>query len=217
MPTLTVVAGPNGAGKTRLSPFLKHAQLISVTPLNTDQIRNFINDSELSFDLLRLEEQSRKQVNEIFLNEAKKAIDNRIDFSFESNISSLFQLGPVKLFDDAGYRIHLIYICLDSIDKSQQRVVKRSVHENGHFVTEEKVKLNFTGGLSILNQSFSDWDRVFLLDNNADIDSTQDELEVLLVAEKGEIIFFKKGPSPRISGSLPNVTESIARYKRKKE
>ena len=117
MPTLTVIAGPNGAGKTRLSAFFNYAGFIDTDPINVDQINKKIDETFLSNDFFRVEEQRRKQVNKIFLEEAEKAIALNENFCFESTISTNYQISPIKLFDDAGYKLHLIYIVLDDIEK----------------------------------------------------------------------------------------------------
>lgn len=213
MPVLTVIAGPNGAGKTRFSSYFKSKGLISVTTLNIDEINKKVDETELSYDFLRIEEQKRKQVNQIFLNEAKQAIKEKRDFCFESNLSSLYQISPVQLFDETGYQLNLIYIFLDSINKSTERVNKRSQQEKGHFVSNKLIEQNFHGGLKLLNDSFSDWDRVYLMDNNSEIQSPTDLLEVLLVAEQGKIIFFNRKPAENLQKHLPNIMNEISTLK----
>ncbi len=211
MPTLTVIAGPNGAGKTKFSEYFIENGFINTKPFDTDAISKQVDDSKISADFLRVEAQRNKQVKEILLQEAKKAIQTNTDFCFESNISSKIQLSPIELFDKAGYNINLIYIFLHSIEKSKERVDTRK-REGGHRVEEAKLRANFDNGLIILNNSFNDWDRVFLIDNNTDISRQKQNPKVLLISEKGKMIRYFNLPSKEVRSKIPKIMDSINDY-----
>ena len=207
-PTLTVLAGPNGAGKTRFSPFFVSTGLLSVEPINTDQIADSIDESKFSFDILRFEEQRTKETNKIFTETAKEAIQKNRDFSFESNISTPYQLNPIGWFDAANYNLVLIYIILDSLELSYNRV-KQRVNEKGHSVNKEDIKSNFYNGLRNLNDSFKDWDRVIIINNSSDMSTSITLPNTVLIAENGNIIYNNNFPPTALHTHLSTITELI--------
>lgn len=85
---LTVLAGPNGVGKTYYSDLLLDSQYIPCPPINTDDLSKLINEDLLPYHILRYEAERQKQIEKLFYDIASNSIDNKVDFSYESNLSS---------------------------------------------------------------------------------------------------------------------------------
>lgn len=213
-PTLIVLAGPNGAGKTRLSPYFVSSGLINTEPVNTDQIAQSVDEHRFSHDLLRIEEQRLKETNKVFMRAVNNAIKKKNDFSFESNISTKYQLSPIAEFDEAGYNLVLIYVLLSDIELSNSRV-KQRVHEKGHYVDPKTIRINFVNGLKNMDDSFDDWDRVIIIDNSADINLTDQKPQTVLIADKGEIKYHSNFPNDILSEYLPMIKAKLASIQKK--
>ena len=124
MPTLTLIAGPNGAGKTCFSSHFVKQGLLNVMPVNIDGLENSIDENKLPNDFLRYERERRREIDRIFKESCNYAIEKQADFSFECNLRKN-QVQNVGLFENAGYKLNLIYLWLDNVELSEKRVQKR--------------------------------------------------------------------------------------------
>jgi len=187
-PTLTLLAGPNGAGKSYFSNFFVEAGFISTLPINIDALEERVDKSRLPDDALRFERKLKEEIDKVFNELCHEAIDNQRDFAFECNLR-LGQLKCVSSFEKAGYRINIIYIWLDSIEISEQRVRVR-VSEGGHLVGLESIKINFYEGVNNFDLSVTEgnWDHVYLIDNSKDVKSKGDPLSLLLEMNDHQIV-----------------------------
>jgi len=187
-PTLTLLAGPNGAGKSYFSNFFVEAGFISTLPINIDALEERVDKSRLPDDAMRFERKLREEIDKVFNELCREAIDNKRDFAYECNLR-LDQVYCVNSFEKAGYRINIIYIWLDSIEISEQRVQVR-VSEGGHLVGLESIKTNYYEGLKNFDPSVSEgnWDHVYLIDNSKDVKSKGDPLSLLLEMNDHQIV-----------------------------
>lgn len=71
-------------------------------------------------------------------NQVNQAISKKGNFCYETNFNSTPLHWP-QHFKNNGYKLHLIYLCLDSIEEAKRRVAIR-VQNGGHFVSESKIK-----------------------------------------------------------------------------
>jgi len=188
MSVLTVLAGPNGAGKSYFSGFFLETGWIKTQPVNIDALESYVDPSRIPNDPMRYGRCIEEQVNKIFNELCCEAIQNKRDFSFESNLR-LDQLGCVKFFDSAKYEINLIYIFLDNIEISKRRVQIR-ISEGGHIVGDDSILENFSQGLKNLDDSVSEynWNHVYIVDNTKEIKTKGDVLTLLLEMENERII-----------------------------
>lgn len=211
-PVLTVLAGPNGAGKTRLTPYLIEQEFISVEPIDSDKVAQHIDETRFSNDFLRYESQRLKDINRIFRKEAEKAIKQNNDFAYESNLSTSYQLQPVGWFDENGYELNLIFILLDNLELSKNRVEKRKT-EKGHSVSKEDIIQNFKNGLTNLNDSFNDWDNLLIINNSKTLDKNNSP-ELLLFARQGEIVYCSDTSfSSEITEFIPDILKKAQKHK----
>jgi predicted ABC-type ATPase len=69
----------------------------------------------------------------IFMTEKLNAINSGSDYAFETNFSASDPMSSARQFKKAGYEVHLIFMGLNSIEESIQRVEQR-VQLGGHKV-----------------------------------------------------------------------------------
>jgi predicted ABC-type ATPase len=211
MPTLTVLAGPNGAGKSVFSEFLLNRSFLTVKPYNLDVI-NWSNISDyLSGNVYSMDNEIAKLKHKAFTKACENAINENNDFSFECNLRKS-QLINVNLFEQANYKLNLIYIFLDDIQTSYDRVKHRVDVQKGNFVDNESIKHNFENGLKNLDKSFNDWDSVVLFDNskNIDLNSKDWDFKLCLSSVNNVINYINEVfPPDSLKNYIPNISKKI--------
>ncbi len=137
---------------------------------------------------MRYEKAIRKETDKIFIELLQTAITNNEDFAFESNLRE-DQLSCLRYFEEANYEIDLVYLWLDSISLSKERVESRVI-QGGHLVGNRSIQANFNEGLHNLDLSVSDnhWHHLYLIDNSTDVYEVEDSMNLLLEMENGEIL-----------------------------
>ena len=137
---ITVLAGPNGAGKSSIINLLQTTGLINCHVVNIDALK--INANYLPNDPLRFQTELNKTIDRKFKEICEDAIANERNFSFECNLRTE-QVKYLSLFESANYEINLIFVWLDNIQLSFDRVEKRG-KEGGHFIGKESIEENST-------------------------------------------------------------------------
>lgn len=174
---LFIVAGPNGSGKSLFSSKLTESDY---TVFDGDKhLTEFAKKyPETGSDILS------NAVNEqVFKVEKLKAIAERKSYAFETNFSASNPMETANEFRNAGYEIHLIFMGLNSIEESIQRVEHR-VRLGGHKVAEPSIRYNYEHGFKNLYKHFHEFDSVTLYDNAiADIAEPIIPREILYIVE----------------------------------
>ena len=186
-PIVTVIAGPNGAGKTSLQSLLRQASLVNCNVLNIDALA--IDLDTIPNDPLRYPIELAKRTDKKFKELCERAILERIDFAFECNLREE-QVKYLSLFDEAGYEINLVYLWLDKIEISFNRVNYR-VSKGGHYVGKESIIRNYNEGLKNLDKYFDNWNNVYVIDNSMDITELNEKanLPLILYIHDGNILY----------------------------
>lgn len=158
LPNLFVVAGPNGAGKSLFSK-----------ELTESDFEVFDGDKHMTALVKQFPETGSEalwsHINEnIFAVEKLNAINSRLNYAFETNFSAIDPMASVREFKESGYLIHLIFMGLNSLEESIQRVAYR-VRLGGHKVSEDSIRYNYQHGFLNLYKHFSAFDSVTLFDN----------------------------------------------------
>ena len=120
-PQLLVFAGPNGSGKSTVTKF----QNIVGEYVNADKIKIPKGCSDLEAA------QQAEKMREFLL-------AHRIDFTFETVLSTSRNLHLIQRAHEAGYYIRVIFILTIDSSINVRRVADR-VKNGGHDVPEEKI------------------------------------------------------------------------------
>ncbi|MQP10865.1 hypothetical protein F7D20_02555 [Prevotella copri] len=157
-PEFTIIAGPNGASKSRLGIFYSNVQAFDGDRLamtlkkeHPDWVSRWIDGTVIS----------------TLMKETDNAIENKLNYAFETNFSSNLATHLIQKFKDAGYKISLIYFGLSSKEDSLSRVMQRQVM-GGHNVSQEVIEYNFTEGIKRVRASLALFENILFVDGTSD-------------------------------------------------
>lgn len=151
MQQLWIVGGPNGAGKTTLADYWLAPRIPVVSP---DAIATARNVSPIQAGRAALLEQER------LLKEGKS-------FALDTTFSGNRELALMKRASQAGYKVNLIFICVDAPGVCLSRILER-VQIGGHDVPDEDALRRYGRSLSNLTSAFDLADRILVLDNSGE-------------------------------------------------
>ena len=117
MPNLYIIAGCNGAGKTTAS--------YTVLPeiLNC---REFVNADNIAAGLSPFNVESVAfAAARIMLQRMNELLNEKVDFAFETTLSTRSYVSFIRKAKSSGYQITLLYFWLSSPQNAIQRVAKR--------------------------------------------------------------------------------------------
>lgn len=201
MPVLTIIAGPNGAGKsTHSKDILAH---LSIEAFDFD--KEFYSIwSQFGFDPY-VEQGAFNRAQELYIERRTAALQENQNFAFETNYHTR-QIFPIlDIFRSNGYRIELVFICLENPEKAIERVKDR-VAKGGHWVDEETIRERFSNGLSLLDTSFHLFDLVSIYL------SKQNDIEGLLILEPHNRSVVSLSTIPvTLASQLPVITQFVLR------
>ena len=155
---LYVFAGPNGAGKSTFAA--------SMIPENTPifdgdkkfaELKAFFYDLDESYIWLSITDTHFPEWKE-------KMIKGEKDAAFETNFRDPEVINSVKQFMKAGFESRLIFMGLDSVEASIERVELR-VAKGGHNVSVEYININFEKSLANLFEFYAAFTSVHLYQN----------------------------------------------------
>ena len=140
-PNLYIIAGPNGAGKTTASYTLLPEML---------GCKNFVNADEIARGLSPFSPETVDvQAARIMLTRIEELLAQTADFAIETTLATRSYVGLVKRAQALGYKVHLLFFCLDSPEQAIQRVAQR-VRQGGHCIQEEVIRRRFKKGIDNL-------------------------------------------------------------------
>lgn len=156
-PTVYVIAGPNGAGKTTFA--MKFLPRISEA--------NFINADLIAAGVSPLNPASVvAEAGRIFLARIHELTGQRVDFAFETTLSGRSCRNLLSDLRSAGYRIHLFFLWLPSLDLAIKRVADR-VRKGGHNIPAETIGRRFKRGIHNLFNLYRGFcDLIVIYDNS---------------------------------------------------
>lgn len=98
-------------------------------------------------------------------------------------------MNTVSRFQENGYTLSMVYLCLSDIQQSMDRVTAR-VKGGGHFVDTDSIRYNFEEGLKNLIYFVSRFDNVEFIDASGSLY----ELKSLLSVQNRQLIFLAGDP-----------------------
>lgn len=129
-PVCYIVAGPNGAGKTTFA--LQYLPRI----VSCD---NFINADEIAKGVSPLNfEAGLLQASKIFLQTLKQKLKIKETFAFETTLAGRSYLTQIPEWQQAGWKVILIYLYIPSAEFSACRVQQR-FEQGGHNVPSDAI------------------------------------------------------------------------------
>lgn len=150
-PTVFIVAGANGAGKSTRSRGMLPAYMKDAAIFDGDILYNRMKQ-ELQQSLSEREsiQKAAAYVSAYFDELTSNAIRHRKHFAFEGHFTQKEHWQPILNFKNNGYYVRMVYLGLDRVETSLDRVARR-VRTGGHYVDDFNVKANYYGNLDMLN------------------------------------------------------------------
>ncbi len=196
-PILLVIAGCNGSGKSSFSKALVNQEQEAY---DYDKVYLQKYNSLIPNELQ--DKMAHNLADEDFRNLIAKSIDKQKDFAYETNFNSTPLFWPKK-FKEAGFKIEIVFFCLDSIEKAKQRVLIR-FENGGHFVPDHEVKERYQLGYKYLNEHLEYFDTVRLFETSIHNETPKH----LLTIENNEVIVLDGFPE-YLQEKLPNVSAMV--------
>ena len=187
-PELFVIAGPNGAGKTTFArEFLP----------NFANCREFVNADLIAGGLSPFSPGTAAiEAGRIMLAKINELAAQRHTFAFETTLSGRGYMALFRRLNDAGYRIHIIFLWLPRVELAIERVENR-VRRGGHSVPERDIRRRFARGVrNLLTEYHALVDTWSLFDNSAR------EPRLIARANGGDILEFDAPLYRKIRGGM---------------
>ena len=132
--TIYLIAGCNGAGKTTFAMEFLPREMKCFRFLNPDEIARGLSPLAPSAAAFK--------AGRLLLKEIRDSIHKRESFGMESTLSGKTYLAHFHRARRNGYRIHLHYLWLPTVELALRRIRQR-VFKGGHDVPERDVRRRF--------------------------------------------------------------------------
>ena len=158
MPRLYIISGCNGAGKTTAS--------YSLLPEMLD-CSEFVNSDEFAKSLSPFHpENASIQASRYMLLKIRYLLKRNSDFAVETTLATRTLLKTVRMAQNAGYSVTLLYFWLNSPELAVARV-KARVETGGHNIPEETIRRRYSVGIDYFFHYYAPvCDRWILADNS---------------------------------------------------
>lgn len=177
MPRLYIISGCNGAGKTTAS--------YSLLPemLNCTQ---FVNSDEFAKGLSPFNpEKASIQASRFMIMKIRYLLQRDQDFAIETTLATRTLLKTVRMAQNAGYTVTLLYFWLNSPELAVERVRAR-VETGGHNIPEETIRRRYQVGIDYFFHYYAPVCERWILADNSQI-----PFRVIAEGTKDEVISIK--------------------------
>ena len=148
MPDIIIVAGPNGAGKsTFIREFLPGIIAGTFIRLDADEIERLLDPTIIGVDRRAL------AAGRLLLQRIEEVIESRDNLLLETTLTLRTYARRIPRWKSNGYRVHLIYLKLPSVETSLERVGRR-VAQGGHNIPVEAIRRRFEKSLDYLENIY---------------------------------------------------------------
>ncbi|AUS04236.1 zeta toxin family protein [Pseudotamlana carrageenivorans] len=196
-PKLLIIAGCNGSGKSSFSRAFTPKE---TTSYDYDKIFKANYDALIPSDIRDVMAHNLSREN--LESSINHSIKNNLNFCYETNFNST-PLFWAKKFKNVGYRIEIVYLCLNSIQIAKERVLIR-FENGGHFVPDAEVEERYRLGYDNLNKHWSFFDSISLFETSK-YNSTPQHIVTI---EQNTIIVTNHFPK-YLDKLLPNIKERL--------
>jgi predicted ABC-type ATPase len=129
--------------------------------------KEFVNADEIARGLSPFQPETVSfQAGRIMLERIGDLLENKVDFAFETTLTTLSYINTIKLARQLGYKITLLYFWLNDVNLAIERV-KNRVREGGHNIPEETIKRRYYRGMHHLTEKFTDICDYWIVINNS--------------------------------------------------
>lgn len=158
MPKMYIISGCNGAGKTTASYTMLPEML---------ECSEFVNSDEFAKGLSPFNpEKASIQASRYMIHKVRYLLKRQMDFGIETTLATRTLLRTVKLAQEAGYSVTLLYFWLNSPELAIARVAAR-VETGGHNIPEETIRRRYKVGIDYFFHDYAPLcDRWILADNS---------------------------------------------------
>jgi predicted ABC-type ATPase len=138
VPNLYIIAGCNGAGKTTAS--------FTIMPEMLD-CKEFVNADAIAAGLSPFNPESVAiEAGRLMLLRIHELLRAGVDFAFETTLATRSYVSLIKEAQQAGFKVTLLFIWIDSPVTAVQRVAER-VMKGGHNIPSEIIERRYHRGL----------------------------------------------------------------------
>lgn len=171
---LYIIAGCNGAGKTTASftilPEILHCY-------------EFVNADEIAKGLSPFQpEKVAFKAGRIMLYRIEELFRGKMDFAFETTLSTKSYKEKVLFAQANGYKVTLLFFWLRTVELAIERV-KLRVEEGGHNIPVEVIERRYRNGLKNLFDIY-----LPLCDETIIVDSSDTAYDLIAEGNKGQAI-----------------------------
>ncbi len=189
-PTLTIIAGPNGSGKSTFTRATIEA--LKVPVIDPDEDARLFQPAS--------PETAAIQGGKEAIKRARTYLAENESFAVETTLSGHTYLRMMVDAKRRGWQVNLIYIGVDNVLVSIQRVAQR-VARGGHDVPEEDIRRRYTRSLNNLILALQHADRVSIFDNSTSLGHRK-----VLTIEGGQITERASEVPEWVTTLLPRLT-----------
>jgi len=100
------------------------------------------------------------------LNRINELIETKVDFAFETTLSTKSFVQTISKAKSKGYTINIIFYWLNDVELAIERV-KQRVAEGGHNIPEDVIKRRYNAGMhNLIHLYMNICDAIFVFDNS---------------------------------------------------
>lgn len=153
-----IIAGPNGAGKTTFArEFLPNEAACPI----------FVNADLIAAGLAPFAPESAAvQAGRLMLAELERHFRAGESFAFETTLAGRVYLRHIRRWQQADYRVELIFLRLNHADEAVARVAER-VRQGGHDIPDAVIRRRFAAGLENFHRHYAPAVDAWVLYDNA--------------------------------------------------
>ncbi len=160
MANLYIISGCNGAGKTTASYTILPEMLSCTEFVNADEIARGISPFK--------PEAVSIQAGKIMLERIKRLIANGTDFALETTLATKTHANVIKIAQQNGYKVTLVFFFLNMPSLAVERV-KMRVASGGHNIEEKTIRRRYEIGLKLLFSLYIPLCEYWMIINNSSI------------------------------------------------
>ncbi len=160
MPRLYIISGCNGAGKTTASYTMLPEML---------ECSEFVNSDEFAKGLSPFNpEKASIQASRYMILKIRYLLKRKQDFGIETTLATRTLLKTIRMAQEAGYTVTLLYFWLNSPNLAVERVAAR-VGTGGHDIPEETIRRRYRVGIDYFFHDYAPICERWILADNSQI------------------------------------------------